>query len=455
MEKKELFKNILQSLDELGVGNDIGFSRLCKKVDDKGYSQEIVKDVLEDLQDRGWIQTSRYNHDPVLCCITNKGRKIFQEILAQEPTNSSLNEERKTPTEIEPSIIEFHGYGGKKKIEKDISINEQSDCKVFFSYNSKDHPQVHQILRQLNERDITCWLDNEEIRPGSSVIKALDEAMRNAQSIIIFIGPHGLGKWQDKEAQTSLHYAVSKKLNVIPVLLPGITEMPKGLLFLKDLKYVSFKHIDDKNALEKLIWGITGVKPGRRQIPKYREKDSETEPVGNSDKTSESFFSPPLETSTSDNDIQVPDTFARSVEGYDVFVSYNSKDAELVNALVQRLRKYGIKLWIAEEQIPPGRHFIDPIEEAMHRYESAMVILGTHDRLGYWQRDELRSLQKICKDQDKALIPVLLPDVDKIPQNLSFLITRRQVKFKEDLDEEGPLQDLIWGITGVEPRKKD
>jgi hypothetical protein len=56
---------------------------------------------------------------------------------------------------------------------------------------------------------------------------------------------------------------VDKGIPVIPVLLPGVPSIPDHLLFLKELKWVRFQSLDDHEALDELIWGITGERPGR------------------------------------------------------------------------------------------------------------------------------------------------------------------------------------------------
>lgn len=48
---------------------------------------------------------------------------------------------------------------------------------------------------------------------------------------------------------------------MIPVLLPGVDDIPKDMLFLKELNWVRFTSLDDAQALDRLEWGITGKRP--------------------------------------------------------------------------------------------------------------------------------------------------------------------------------------------------
>lgn len=50
------------------------------------------------------------------------------------------------------------------------------------------------------------------------------------------------------------------------------------------------------------------------------------------------------------------------------------------------------------------------------------------------------------------LIPVLLPGIDKIPEDTNLLYLRQLncVRFVQSIDEKEPLEELIQGITGIE-----
>lgn len=83
----------------------------------------------------------------------------------------------------------------------------------------------------------------------------------------MFIGPHGLGIYQDEETRIALEKSISKKdLRVIPVLLPGgkretrESELPP---FLRRLSWVEFGADPlDPEALRRLVCGINNSIPG-------------------------------------------------------------------------------------------------------------------------------------------------------------------------------------------------
>ena len=89
----------------------------------------------------------------------------------------------------------------------------------------------------------------------------------------------------------------------------------------------------------------------------------------------------------------------------------------------------------------------DVIQSAVRTVKAAAIITGDSG-LGRWQALQLRVFMSRCVEQGIPLIPVLLPGVEAIPNNLEFLRELNQVKFGKDVIEKEGLSRLIWGITG-------
>ncbi len=138
---------------------------------------------------------------------------------------------------------------------------------------------------------------------------------------------------------------------------------------------------------------------------------------------------------------------------FDVFLAHNSQDKPYVRAIARKLIERGLYYWIDEEQIPPGQSFQKVIQKAIPRVQSAAICIGLQG-LGQWQEEELDALQTQCVKADISLIPVLLPDVEEIPENLLFLQQRNWVRFANGIDDVKALNDLEWGITGERPNPK-
>jgi len=135
---------------------------------------------------------------------------------------------------------------------------------------------------------------------------------------------------------------------------------------------------------------------------------------------------------------------------FDVFLAHNSQDKPQVRTIATKLSERGLKVWLDEDQIPPGQPFQDVIQQAIQNVRAAAIFIGSGG-LGRWQRLELRALISQFVDADIPVIPVLLPGVDRIPRDLSFLQDLNWVSFANGLDDEEALNRLVRGITQQHP----
>lgn len=146
--------------------------------------------------------------------------------------------------------------------ETDIAaINAVLDKKfdVFLCHNSKDKPAVKSIGQQLIERGIKPWLDEWDVIPLTSWQDELQKVISEIKAVAVFIGPSGIGPWEDIEIKVFLDEFARRELRIGLVLLPGCTDKPQVPLFMRNFKWVDFR-VNDPNPLDQLIWGITGDK---------------------------------------------------------------------------------------------------------------------------------------------------------------------------------------------------
>lgn len=132
-------------------------------------------------------------------------------------------------------------------------------------------------------------------------------------------------------------------------------------------------------------------------------------------------------------------------KNFDVFLAHNTSDKYLVNILCEKLKERGLKPWIDTEQMPPGTMFQDEIQKGIANSKSAAIIIGPGG-LGKWQSMELKSFISKCVDSGTSVIPILLPGVEMIPDELIFLKEFRWISFLENMEEEEGLAQLEWGI---------
>jgi hypothetical protein len=154
-----------------------------------------------------------------------------------------------------------------------MSSSEHFD--VFLCHNSQEKAEVIEIANQLKQRGIVPWLDKWELRPGLSWQELLESQITNIRSAAVFVGSSGLGPWQKRELRAFLNEFTERDCPIIPILLPNASEKPQLPIFLKGMTWVDFRQSD---AMENLIWGITGVKPSKQSNP-VSETSSGSKPI--------------------------------------------------------------------------------------------------------------------------------------------------------------------------------
>lgn len=130
---------------------------------------------------------------------------------------------------------------------------------------------------------------------------------------------------------------------------------------------------------------------------------------------------------------------------FDVFLAYPRECLPLVIVVAEGLRRLGLKVWIDTEQVPPGSRFIDVIQDAIFRAKSAAVFIGPSG-LGDWEAFELTAILSLCVKRKIPVIPVLLPGVEKVPDEYLLLAQLTWVSFEVHVYEEKALSDLRRGI---------
>jgi WD40 repeat protein len=140
---------------------------------------------------------------------------------------------------------------------------------------------------------------------------------------------------------------------------------------------------------------------------------------------------------------------------FDVFLSHNSTDKPLVEALAVRLRREGIESWLDKWHLVPGETWQDKLQRGLAECATCAAFVGPGG-FGSWQEEELRaaiSRRVSNRARPFRVIPVLLPGVEpperaKLPE---FLTSTTWVEFRASVDEDEPFRRLVCGIRGVEP----
>jgi TIR domain len=149
-----------------------------------------------------------------------------------------------------------------------MSNEPDQNFDVFLSHNTQEKPLIIAIGNQLRDRGLRVWLDAWELRPGLSWQEGILQGLSCSTSCAVMIGRAGYSGWHKREMEAAL-LRQGPGYPVIPVLLPGAPDRTDVNAFLSLLTWVDFRTgTDDEEALGRLIWGITGLRPERATEPR-------------------------------------------------------------------------------------------------------------------------------------------------------------------------------------------
>jgi hypothetical protein len=132
---------------------------------------------------------------------------------------------------------------------------------VFLSYHWRDHGAVEAVARQLRQDGLTVFLDRWYLVPGRPWPQALEAVLHACHAVAVFLGPHGMGPWRQREKDLALdRQAHDPTFPVIPVLLPSADP---ALGFLGLNTWVDLRaRLDDPRSLAVLVAAVRGEAPG-------------------------------------------------------------------------------------------------------------------------------------------------------------------------------------------------
>ena len=119
---------------------------------------------------------------------------------------------------------------------------------VFLSYRRADVEIVQAIARRLAAQGITPWFDLWAVPGGAAWIESLQSAIPSIETALVFLGPGGVGPWQDLEVQSLLQGMVKSSHCVIPVILPG-GSIDQAPVFLRSLNALTLSPDLDVSSL--------------------------------------------------------------------------------------------------------------------------------------------------------------------------------------------------------------
>ena len=119
----------------------------------------------------------------------------------------------------------------------------------------------------------------------------------------------------------------------------------------------------------------------------------------------------------------------------DVFISYSSKDADIVKLVRKGLEDNGISVWMAPESIPTGSNYSLEVPKGIEDCKVFLLILSKNSQESRWA---LRELDEAISSE-KRIIPFQIDECE-LNDACKFVLNQCQTikadgKLKESLDK--------------------
>jgi|GEM_PF-2009866 len=110
---------------------------------------------------------------------------------------------------------------------------------LFLSHSSRDKAIVEKLALELRRRNISVWLDEWEINVGDSITEKVQDGLKNARFVAVWLTAHSITDgWVTREWQSKIYHEISAKQVLVLPLLAEDCEIPT---FLSDKKYADFR----------------------------------------------------------------------------------------------------------------------------------------------------------------------------------------------------------------------
>ncbi|MBL8470275.1 MAG: toll/interleukin-1 receptor domain-containing protein [Rhodocyclaceae bacterium] len=109
---------------------------------------------------------------------------------------------------------------------------------------------------------------------------------------------------------------------------------------------------------------------------------------------------------------------------FDAFISYSSRDEEWASRFAAALQDQGVHAWFDRDQLEPGDHWQDKMQNALRTSPVFILILGAESANKPWTYFELGA----ALAGSKKIIPVLTGEVDvaELPPYLQSIQVLRE-----------------------------
>lgn len=147
---------------------------------------------------------------------------------------------------------------------------------VFLCHTSVDKKKyVIPFAEELDEEDITYWIDKAEIKWGDNIIEKINEGLKISSYVIVFLSPNFFGEeWPEKELASALSMEnKSGEVIVLPILIEDENTVFKQYPLLRSKKCVKWSDGID-SIVFKLKSRLGYIKIDRTKRKKTKNRQS-------------------------------------------------------------------------------------------------------------------------------------------------------------------------------------
>jgi len=279
-----------------------------------------------------------------------------------------------------------YAWAWQKVMRRDRPEAIQYD--VFLSYNARDMAAATEIVGELERRGVKTWVDVAQLVPGESYAQGALNGVQASGSVALLIAGSGLGPWQNQEFYSVVYEAARNQKSIIPILLPGAPE-PGSLEvapLLRNLKYVDCRKDLDFDRIAKEVSAVIGH--------------------------------------SADSQIAEP-----AVDRFDIFHCFLEADREQVWEIAEGLGRLKVRSWPGVWDRSQDQLLHELLSTPTQRIPALAVIIGNSG--GPWANDQLESFIWACVEQDRLVIPLILPGVSRDPTLPVFLRRKSMIDFRK------------------------
>lgn len=135
----------------------------------------------------------------------------------------------------------------------------------------------------------------------------------------------------------------------------------------------------------------------------------------------------------------------------DIFISYSSKDVQIVKRVCEALSAHSFSYWVSYENHDFGNKYAETIIEKIEECKIFTVFISHNSNLSTHVINEINSAVM----RDKTIVPVLLEDIKLSPAMEYYLASNHYIRNTDDNDFIVQLIDRIAGLLGTQTDKQE